>query len=85
MDQARPMQKGPGLILCVSDSCAACRGGLFPRNSDQMDQTFKNEKEVSPMIDIVIHGINGRMGQVLCELISQRQDCRVAAGVDLRP
>ena len=37
------------------------------------------------MIDIVIHGINGRMGQVLCELISQRQDCRVAAGVDLRP
>jgi len=50
-----------------------------------MDQTFKNEKEVSPMIDIVIHGINGRMGQVLCELISQRQDCRVAAGVDLHP
>ena len=37
------------------------------------------------MIDIVIHGINGRMGWVLCELISQRQDCRVAAGVICAP
>lgn len=35
------------------------------------------------MIDIIIHGINGRMGHVLCELIAQRDDCRVVAGVDV--
>jgi 4-hydroxy-tetrahydrodipicolinate reductase len=34
------------------------------------------------MIEIVIQGISGRMGHVLCEMIAQREDCRVVAGVD---
>ena len=37
------------------------------------------------MTDIIIQGINGQMGRVLCDLISKRQDCRVVAGVDLNP
>ena len=34
------------------------------------------------MTRIIIQGINGRMGKVLCELIEQREDCRVVGGVD---
>ncbi len=34
------------------------------------------------MTDIIIQGIHGRMGQVLCEMIAQRTDCRVVAGID---
>lgn len=37
------------------------------------------------MIDIIIQGINGRMGHTLCELIGERQDCRVVGGVDITP
>ena len=37
------------------------------------------------MTDIIIQGINGRMGRVLQELIAQRNDCRVVAGIDLTP
>ena len=35
------------------------------------------------MTRIIIQGINGRMGKVLCELIEQREDCRVVGGVDI--
>lgn len=35
------------------------------------------------MTDIIIQGINGRMGKVLCELIAQRDDCRIVGGVDV--
>ena len=31
------------------------------------------------MTDIIIQGIGGRMGHVLCEMIAQREDCRVVA------
>ena len=34
------------------------------------------------MTDIVIQGINGRMGHVLCDMIAKREDCRVVAGID---
>lgn len=37
------------------------------------------------MIDIIIQGMNGRMGRTLCELIGERQDCRVVGGVDITP
>ena len=37
------------------------------------------------MTDIIIQGINGRMGRTLCELIGQRRDCRVVGGVDITP
>lgn len=37
------------------------------------------------MTRIIIQGINGRMGKVLCELIEQRQDCCVVGGVDITP
>ncbi len=36
------------------------------------------------MTDIVIQGISGRMGHVLCEMIASAQDCRVVAGMDLK-
>ena len=36
------------------------------------------------MTDIIIQGIGGRMGHVLCEMIAQRADCRVIAGIDQR-
>ena len=35
------------------------------------------------MTDIIIQGINGRMGKVLCDLIAQRDDCRIVGGVDV--
>ena len=37
------------------------------------------------MTDIIIQGINGQMGRVLCELIEKREDCRVVGGVDITP
>ena len=36
------------------------------------------------MTDIIIQGIGGRMGHVLCEMIAQREDCRVIAGIDVK-
>ena len=36
------------------------------------------------MTDIVIQGIGGRMGHVLCDMIAQREDCRVIAGIDIK-
>ena len=42
------------------------------------------EKEVKTMTDIIIQGIGGRMGHVLCDLIAQREDCRVIAGIDVK-
>ena len=36
------------------------------------------------MTEIVIQGIGGRMGHVLCDLIAQREDCRVIAGIDVK-
>ena len=35
------------------------------------------------MTDIIIQGIGGRMGHVLCDMIAQRSDCQVVAGIDL--
>ena len=35
------------------------------------------------MTDLVIQGIGGRMGHVLCDMIAQRDDCKVVAGIDL--
>ena len=37
------------------------------------------------MVDILIQGIQGRMGRVLCDLIAQRNDCRVVGGIDRTP
>ena len=36
------------------------------------------------MTDIIIQGIGGRMGHVLCEMIAQREDCRIIAGIDVK-
>lgn len=35
------------------------------------------------MTDIIIQGINGQMGKVLCDLIEKREDCRVVGGIDI--
>ena len=46
---------------------------------------MKNGQErIKIMTDIVIQGIGGRMGHVLCDMIAQREDCRVIAGIDLK-
>ena len=34
------------------------------------------------MTDLIIQGINGRMGHTLVEKISARSDCGIVAGVD---
>ena len=34
------------------------------------------------MVNIIIQGIAGRMGHALCEMIAQRTDCCVLAGID---
>ena len=36
------------------------------------------------MTEIVIQGIGGRMGHVLCDMIAQRDDCCVVAGIDVK-
>ena len=36
------------------------------------------------MTEIVIQGIGGRMGHVLCDMIAQREDCCVVAGIDVK-
>ena len=41
------------------------------------------KKRILTMTDIIIQGIGGRMGDVLCEMIAQREDCRVVAGIDM--
>ena len=40
------------------------------------------EPEETKMTDIIIQGIGGRMGHALCEMIANRSDCRVVAGID---
>jgi 4-hydroxy-tetrahydrodipicolinate reductase len=40
------------------------------------------ENEETKMTDIIIQGIGGRMGHALCEMIANRSDCRVVAGID---
>ena len=42
------------------------------------------KKRILTMTDIIIQGIGGRMGHVLCEMIAQREDCRVVAGIDMK-
>ncbi len=37
------------------------------------------------MVKIAIQGVNGRMGRVLAGLVSARDDCVVAAGIDISP
>lgn len=36
------------------------------------------------MTRIILSGCNGKMGQVIAELVSQREDCQIVAGVDLK-
>ena len=36
------------------------------------------------MTEIVIQGVGGRMGHVLCDMIAQRDDCCVVAGIDVK-
>ena len=33
------------------------------------------QERIKIMTDIVIQGIGGRMGHVLCDMIAQREDC----------
>lgn len=35
------------------------------------------------MVDIIVHGACGKMGHVLEDIISRREDCKIVAGVDL--
>ena len=36
------------------------------------------------MTDIAITGACGKMGRVIAELVKERDDCRVSAGIDIR-
>ena len=35
------------------------------------------------MIDILLSGCNGKMGRVITACVAEREDCRIAAGIDL--
>lgn len=35
------------------------------------------------MIKILLSGCNGKMGRVIAEIVSQREDCQIVAGIDL--
>jgi len=53
-------------------SCACCGATLC---------LGKGRNQIK-MTDLIIQGINGRMGHTLVEKISARSDCRIVAGVD---
>jgi 4-hydroxy-tetrahydrodipicolinate reductase len=46
---------------------------------------MQKQKGRSKMTKIMIQGVNGRMGHVLQELIAERKDCRIVAGIDRTP
>ena len=58
-------------------------GALCPGILRYADMQSGQER-IKTMTDIVIQGIGGRMGHVLCDMIAQREDCRVIAGIDLK-
>ncbi len=35
------------------------------------------------MVKIIVHGYVGKMGKVICDLVKQRTDCEVVAGIDM--
>ena len=35
------------------------------------------------MTDILLHGCNGRMGRVIADLVSQKENCRIFCGIDV--
>lgn len=37
------------------------------------------------MVKIIMHGCNGKMGKVVCELVSVKKDCEIIAGIDPKP
>ena len=63
---------------CKMPGGALCPGILRYADMQSGQERIKN------MTDIVIQGIGGRMGHVLCDMIAQREDCRVIAGIDLK-
>ena len=36
------------------------------------------------MIKIIMHGCNGKMGQVICSLVEKDETCEIVAGIDLK-
>lgn len=37
------------------------------------------------MIKIIMHGCNGKMGRVICDIMDKDPDCEIVAGVDINP
>ena len=37
------------------------------------------------MISILLSGAGGKMGQAVTRAVAERDDCRIAAGLDLHP
>ncbi len=37
------------------------------------------------MIKIIMHGYNGKMGKVICEIVEKDSNCEIVAGVDITP
>ena len=35
------------------------------------------------MINVIMHGCNGRMGQVISELVKNEEDMQIVAGIDV--
>lgn len=37
------------------------------------------------MIKIIMNGCNGKMGQVICDLVEKDEECEIVAGIDINP
>ena len=35
------------------------------------------------MVKIIMHGYNGKMGKIICDLVEKEQDCEIVAGIDI--
>ena len=46
---------------------------------------FKDRKEGTRMINLIIRGCNGKLGQVISEIAENDSEIKVVAGIDLMP
>ncbi|MBP0990293.1 MAG: 4-hydroxy-tetrahydrodipicolinate reductase [Oscillospiraceae bacterium] len=37
------------------------------------------------MVNIILSGCNGKMGKMICKCVSERNDCKISAGIDINP
>ncbi len=51
-------------------------------DKDYKNYTYNYKKAGDEMVEIIISGIHGKMGNALKRIIGERQDCKIVAGID---